>query len=78
MTKLRAGAPFDSNNLFNIPPLDPGPIVVIYPTALVARVDCGTFIEPKDGGYDGGVIPPAGTATYDPTYTYGPNDIITD
>jgi hypothetical protein len=76
--KLRAGAPFDLDNIFNIPPLDPGPIVNPYPNLLVVTVDAGTFLNPSNITYDGGLIPVAGTATYDPNKVYGPDDIITN
>ena len=58
--KIKAGAPFDSDNIFNIPPTDAGP-----------------FTTPGVVSIDGGYIPYKGTATYDPTKTYGPTDIIT-
>jgi hypothetical protein len=77
--KLRAGAPFDLDNLFNIPALDPGPIVNNLGEYLrVAVVDGGSFIEPSEITYDGGVIPLVGTATYNPNRIYGPDDIVTD
>ena len=77
--KLRAGAPFDLDNLFNIPALDPGPIVNLdAPHLIVAVVDGGSFTTPSSITYDGGSIPLEGTATYDPTKTYGPEDIVID
>jgi hypothetical protein len=77
--KLRAGAPFDLDNLFNIPPLDSGPLLNDYaPFLRVAIVDGGTFRNPSEITYDGGMIPLLGTATYDPTRVYGPDDIITN
>jgi hypothetical protein len=76
--KLRAGAPFDSDNIFNIPPVDAGPIVNPYPDLLIDQIDGGTFVLPTSLPIDGGFIPLAGTATYDPSKTYGPDDIITD
>ena len=74
--QLRAGAPFDLNNIFNIPVIDPGLIVNPYPDAAVSVVDGGTYASPSSITYDGGLIPLAGTATFDPTKTYGPNDIV--
>lgn len=77
--KLRAGAPFDLDNIFNIPPLDAGPIINNdSPNLIVSKVDGGTIQNPTNIKYDGGVIPPAGTATYDPNKVYGPDDIITN
>jgi hypothetical protein len=77
--KLRAGAPFDLDNLFNIPATDPGPIVNDYaPELLVANIDGGTFTDPTSITYDGGSIPVVGTATFNPNRVYGPNDIVTN
>lgn len=76
--KLRAGAPFDSDNIFNIPPTDGGPIINPHPDLVIEQVDGGTFINPSTSHIDGGAIPARGTATYDPSKIYGPNDIITD
>jgi hypothetical protein len=74
---LRAGAPFDPGNLFNIPATDAGPIVNNYgPYLLVVNIDCGSIIGTPTFTYDGGTIPLFGTATYDPTKIYGPNDIV--
>jgi hypothetical protein len=75
--KLRAGAPFDSNNIFNVPPIDPGPFSNPYSNTVVSKIDGGSFQQPPTHYFNGGTIPAAGTATYDPTRTYGPNDIIT-
>jgi hypothetical protein len=74
--QLKAGAPFDLNNLFTIPALDPGLFVNPYPDAVVVSVNCGDFTSPVGSIYDGGLIPAAGTATFDPNRTYGPNDIV--
>lgn len=75
---LVAGAPFDKDNIFNIPATDAGSIVNPYPTSTAVNIDGGFFKNtPSDFPLiDGGVIPPAGTATYDPTKEYGPDDII--
>lgn len=79
MAKLKifvAGAPFDEGNLFLVPATDAGPFVNPYPTANFVNLDGGSFSDPADILVDGGVIPLAGTATYDPTRTYGPDDKI--
>lgn len=76
--KLRAGAPFDLNNIFNIPALDPGLIVNPYPDALISVVDGGSFTNPSEITYDGGSIPLEGTASYNPSRTYTSDDIVTD
>ena len=77
--KLRAGAPFDLDNIFNIPPLDAGPLINTDAAGLIVSVvDGGTIKNPNPIKFDGGLIPAAGTATYDPNKTYGPDDIITD
>lgn len=75
--KLRAGAPFDSDNIFNVPPTDAGPLTSFSPNLVVARIDGGSFTAPSSVSINGGYIPYKGTATYDPTKTYGPTDIIT-
>lgn len=75
--RSRAGAPFDSNNIFNVPPIDPGPFSNPYGNAIVSKIDGGTFLQPPTKYFNGGTIPLNGTATYDPTRTYGPDDIIT-
>jgi hypothetical protein len=75
--KLRAGAPFDSDNIFNVPPTDAGPLVSSSPNLVVASIDGGSFKAPGSVSIDGGYIPYKGTATYDPKKTYGPTDIIT-
>jgi len=74
---LRAGAPFDEDNIFNIPPTDGGLIVNPHPFSFFVNIDAGTFISPIKVDIDGGKIPLAGTATYDPTKTYTENDIYT-
>ena len=76
--RLLAGAPFDVGNLFFIPAFDAGPIVNPYPSAVFYGVDGGDFSgqPPTQPLVDGGLIPLAGTATYDPTKTYGPDDIV--
>lgn len=79
MAKLKitvAGAPFDEGNLFLIPATDAGSFVNLYPTANVVNLDGGSFKESHNILVDGGVIPRAGTASYDPTRTYGPDDKI--
>jgi len=76
--KLRAGAPFDLDNYFNKPAIDAGPFVNPYPDADVSKIDGGFFNTPATFTIDGGKIPLAGTATYDPTKTYTSADIRTD
>ena len=75
--QLRAGAPFDADNIFNIPATDAGPLISSSPDLVVVRLDGGSFTTPGVVSIDGGYIPYKGTATYDPTKTYGPTDIIT-
>ena len=75
--KLRAGAPFDLDNIFNIPSLDPGLIVNPYPDAIVSKVDGGSFMTPSKLTYDGGLLPTAGTASYNPNKVYNTLDIVT-
>lgn len=72
-----AGAPFDSGNFFTIPPVDGGPIVNLYPDSIVANIDGGYLSDPPSFFplIDGGTIPLAGTATYDPNKVYGPTDV---
>ena len=76
--KLLAGAPFDAGNLFMQPGLDAGPINVIHTSAILQGIDGGDFIGNPSSNilHDGGIIPTAGTATFDPAKTYGPDDII--
>lgn len=74
--KLLAGAPFDVGNLFYVPAVDPGLIVNPYPEAELSVVDGGSLSLASTFTIDGGFIPVAGTASYDPTKTYGPLDII--
>ena len=77
--KLRAGAPFDLNNIFNIPALDAGPFVnPDAPDLVVAIVNGGNFSTNVEVVYDGGNIPALGTASYDPSKIYGPEDIVVD
>jgi len=74
--KLRAGAPFDFDNYFNRPAIDAGPFVNPYPDAAVSKIDGGSFNRPVTFTIDGGKIPLAGTATYDPTKTYTSADVL--
>ena len=74
--KIRAGAPFDLDNLFNRPAVDAGPIVNLYPDSVLSNIDGGNFVQPVTFTVDGGLIPAAGTATYDPSRVYGPDDIV--
>lgn len=74
--KLRAGAPFDLDNYFNKPAVDAGPFVNPYPDVAVSKIDGGFFNRPATFTIDGGKIPLAGTATYDPTKTYTSADVL--
>ena len=74
--KLRAGAPFDLDNYFNRPAIDAGPFVNPYPDAAVSKIDGESFNRPVTFTIDGGKIPLAGTATYDPTKTYTSADVL--
>lgn len=74
--KLRAGAPFDLDNLFNRPAVDAGPIVNLYEDNVLSNIDGGNFAQASTFTIDGGLIPAAGTATYDPSKIYGPDDIV--
>lgn len=69
---IRRGAPFDRGNFFNIPPLDGGEIVPPYNT-LISRIDGGTHVSSPPNYFDGGLIPVLGTASYDPSISYGPD-----
>ena len=69
---IRRGAPFDKDNFFNIPPVDAGEIVPLYPTKK-ANIDGGNFLSAPLNYFDGGYIPLLGTASYDPSIEYGPN-----
>lgn len=75
--KLRAGAPFDEGNIFNIPATDAGSIVNEYPDSYFVSIDAGTFANPIAVNIDGGTIPLKGTATYDPNKVYTEDDVFT-
>ena len=74
--KLRAGAPFDLDNYFNKPAVDAGPVVNPYPDVALSKIDGGFFNRSATFTIDGGKIPLAGTATYDPTKTYTSADVL--
>ena len=74
--KVLAGAPFDAGNLFIVPAIDPGLIINPYPDAEVSVVDGGSLSAPSTYTIDGGTIPLEGTASYDPTKIYGPDDVV--
>lgn len=76
MYKLLAGAPFDQDNLFLRPAIDGGLFVNPFPTTLISRIDGGRFNAPATFVVDGGYIPAAGTATYDPNKTYDETSIV--
>lgn len=69
---IRRGAPFDPDNFFNIPPIDAGEIAPIY-VSRSSKVDGQALNHTPQAYFDGGYIPPLGTATYDPKITYGPD-----
>jgi len=69
---IRRGAPFDKDNFFNIPPIDGGLINSLYHTK-ISHIEGGTFTTNVNVYFDGGSIPVAGTATYDPNIEYGPD-----
>lgn len=74
--KIRAGAPFDLDNLFNRPAIDAGSIVNLYPDAVLSNIDGGDFVQSVTFTVDGGFIPLQGTASYNPTRIYSPEDVI--
>ncbi len=74
---FRAGAPFDKDNIFNIPATDAGDIVNPYPNGSFVNINAGTFAVPIIVDIDGGTIPVLGTATFDPTKTYTEDDVYT-
>lgn len=69
---IRRGAPFDPDNFFNIPPLDSGEINPEYVSKIESNIDGEGFDTEPQNYFDGGYIPPLGTATYDPNVEYGP------
>lgn len=71
-----AGAPFDLGNIFTVSPVDAGPFISEFPDSIVSSVDGGTFSDKGPVIVEGGIIPLAGTATYNPNKVYGPTDII--
>lgn len=77
---ILAGAPFDKGNLFSRPALDAGPINTENFSGMIHGIDGGDFNgqPPETLLYDGGTIPTAGTASYDPNKVYGPEDLIAD
>lgn len=69
---IRRGAPFDLNNFFNIPVIDagefdPGNVLKL------SKLDGQAFSDEPANYFDGGTIPLQGTASYDPSITYGPD-----
>lgn len=74
--QLLAGAPFDAGNIFYKPAIDAGLFVNLYPNILVDSIDGGFFNDGSGILIDAGSIPLAGTASFDPDKTYGPNDIV--
>jgi len=67
---IKRGAPFDKNNLWNVPAIDGGEIV---PRARSSFVNGESIDQTPNKFIQGGVIPKKGTATYDPSKRYGPN-----
>jgi hypothetical protein len=74
--KVLAGAPFDAGNLFIVPAVDAGLIINPYPDAELSVVDGGSLSAVSTYTIDGGTIPLEGTASYDPTKIYGPDDVV--
>ena len=68
----KRGAPFDEGNLFDRPAVDGG-VIRQSVTIPISRVDGQSFKNNLSSYKDGGVIPLAGTATYDPSIEYGPD-----
>ena len=67
----KRGAPFDINNIFNIPAIDGGEIIPRI-SINYQSVNGGIFGETPEKYIDGGTIPPKGSATFDPLENYGP------
>ena len=71
---IRRGAPFDENNFFNIPPIDGGEInQSSYVAVKISNIEGGAITAQVSSYFDGGNIPLAGTASYDPNVVYGPS-----
>jgi|TARA_B110000908_G_scaffold172732_1_gene242493 hypothetical protein len=71
---IRRGAPFDENNFFNIPPIDGGDInQASYVAVKISNIEGGAIAAGPASYFDGGLIPTLGTASFDPSITYGPN-----
>lgn len=68
----KKGAPFDIDNIFNIPAIDGGEIIS-NENIPFSSIDGGTFLSAPSRYIDGGSLPSKGTATYDPNQIYGPN-----
>jgi hypothetical protein len=67
----KRGAPFDIDNIFNIPAIDGGEFVSRV-SLNFQSIDGGSIAVPPIRYIDGGSLPPAGTASYDPQKDYGP------
>lgn len=67
---IKRGAPFDKNNLWNVPAIDGGGIV---PDAFAKIYNGQAIGKTPPEFFNGGFIPLKGTATYDPSKRYGPN-----
>lgn len=68
------GAPFDKDNLFFVPAIDGGLIKKSKAQKKFLKgKEGGSFSGPPIAYFDGGKIPLAGTATYDPNETYDEN-----
>jgi len=67
---IKRGAPFDKNNLWNVPAIDGGEIIS---KAYASKVNGKAIGQKPPNFFNGGTIPKKGTATYDPSKRYGPN-----
>lgn len=67
----KRGAPFDIDNIFNIPAIDGGEIISRISTNFQS-VNGGDFAQAAQRYINAGSIPPKGTATFDPQENYGP------
>lgn len=69
----KRGAPFDEENLWNVPAIDAGDINPESSSANSIRFLGADFVTDSPRVIDGGEIPKQGTATYDPNEDYGPD-----
>ena len=67
------GAPFDKGNIFFIPAIDGGLINPPANYVSFQNIEGGSANQTPQAYLDGGTIPKAGTASYDPNVEYGPD-----